>query len=164
MSTTYSLSEIVAKACGLESREQKIEWIRRNNSEALRTIVMLMYDKRHQWNIPNSSPPPYTPSPHVESQGMLYRQVRKLRYFIKGFDGDRLEQYRREFLFIEMLESIDKEDAKLMEKVLMQTPPAGLPADVLNEAMGLQLPLETTQLTAEEADQVKKRGRKPKNG
>jgi hypothetical protein len=163
LSTTYSLSEIVAKACELPTREAKVEWIRRNNSEALRTILMLMYDKRYEWNIPNTSPPPYTPSPHVESQGMLYRQVRKLRYFIKGFDGERLQQYRREFLFIEMLESIDRDDAKLMEKVLMQTPPAGLPADVINEAMGLQLPLDQPQPTAE-ADQPKKRGRKPKNG
>ena len=163
MSTTYSLSEIVAKACELPTREAKIEWIRRNKSDALRTILMLMYDKRYEWNIPNQSPPPYTPSPHVESQGMLYRQVRKLRYFIKGFDGDRLQQYRREFLFIEMLETIDKDDAKLMERVLMQTPPEGLPADVVNEALGLQLPLEAPQ-PAEEAAQPKKRGRKPKNG
>lgn len=162
MSTTFSLSEIVTKACELPTREEKIEWLRKTQSDALRTILMLMYDKKHEWNIPNTTPPPYTPSPHVESQGMLYRQVRKLRYFIKGYDGDRLQQYRREFLFIEMLESIDRDDAKLMEKVLMQTPPAGLPADVINEALGLQLPLETQP--AEEAAQPKKRGRKPKNG
>jgi hypothetical protein len=162
LSTTFSLSEIVTKACELPTRQEKIDWLRKAQSDALRTILMLMYDKKHEWNIPNQSPPPYTPSPHVESQGMLYRQVRKLRYFIKGYDGDRLQQYRREFLFIEMLESIDKDDAKLMEKVLMQTPPAGLPADVINEALGLQLPLETQP--AEEAAQPKKRGRKPKNG
>lgn len=161
MTTTYSLSEIVTKACELPTREEKVEWLRKTQSDALRTILMLMYDKKYEWNIPNTSPPPYTPSPHVESQGMLYRQTRKLRYFIKGFDGDRLTQYRREFLFIEMLESIDKEDALLMIKVLMQTPPAGLPADVINEAMDLQLPLETTQTTQ---TQPKKRGRKPKNG
>lgn len=162
MSTTFSLSEIVTKACELPTRQEKIDWLRKTQSDALRTILMLMYDKKHEWNIPNTTPPPYTPSPHVESQGMLYRQVRKLRYFIKGYDGDRLQQYRREFLFIEMLESIDRDDAKLMEKVLMQTPPASLPADVINEALGLQLPLEQPQ-QAEEAAQPKKRGRKPKN-
>jgi hypothetical protein len=116
-----------------------------------------MYDpEKFQWNIPNTSVPPYTPSPHVESHGMLHRQARKLRYFIKGFDGDNLHQYRREFLFIEILESIDKDDAKLMELTLMQTPPEGLTADVVNEGLGLQLPVPDENQTA-------KRGRKPKN-
>jgi hypothetical protein len=163
MSTTRSIAEVVSKACELNAREEKIAWLRENNSEAFRTIITVMYDKKYEWNIPNTSVPPYTPSPHVESHGMLHRQARKLRYFIKGFDGDNLHQYRREFLFIEMLESIDKDDAKLMEKVLLQTPPAGLSADVINEALGLQLPLaQTTQ--ADEQPQPKKRGRKPKNG
>jgi hypothetical protein len=117
-----------------------------------------MYDpEKFQWNIPNTSVPPYTPSPHVESHGMLHRQARKLRYFIKGFDGDNLHQYRREFLFIEILESIDKDDAKLMELTLMQTPPEGLTVDVVNEGLGLQLPVPDENQTA-------KRGRKPKNG
>ncbi len=163
MSTTRSLAEVVSKACELSSREEKIAWLKANNTQSLRTILTVMYDReKYQWNIPNTTVPPYTPSPHVESHGMLHRQSRKLRYFIKGFDGDNLHQYRREFLFIEMLESIDKEDAKLMERVLLQTPPDGLPADVLNEALGLQLPLVQAQV--KEESQPKKRGRKPKNG
>lgn len=160
---TRSISEVVSKACELSSREEKVAWLRSNNTQPLRTILTVMYDReKYQWNIPNTSVPPYTPSPHVESHGMLHRQARKLRYFIKGFDGDNLHQYRREFLFIELLESIDKEDAKFMELALLQTPPAGLPADVLNEALGLQLPL--SQVQPENEPQPKKRGRKPKNG
>ena len=160
---TRSISEVVSKACELSSREEKVAWLRANNTQPLRTILTVMYDReKYQWNIPNTTIPPYTPSPHVESHGMLHRQARKLRYFIKGFDGDGLHQYRREFLFIEMLESIDKEDAKLMELALLQTPPEGLPADVLNEALGLQLPLSQAQ--PENEPQPKKRGRKPKNG
>ena len=164
MSTTRSISEVVNKACQLTSREEQIAWLRQNNTQPLRTILTVMYDReKYQWNIPNTTVPPYTPSPHVESHGMLHRQARKLRYFIKGFDGDNLHQYRREFLFIELLESIDKDDAKLMEKALLQTPPNGLSADVLNEALGLQLPLvEAAQIAPEQ--QPKKRGRKPKNG
>ncbi len=153
---TLSLSEIVNKTSTLPTHEEKVDFLRRNNSQSLRSLMTVMFDKENfKWNIPSDSVPPYTPSPHVESQGMLYRQTRKLRYFIKGYDGDRLNQYRREFLFIELLESIDKEDAKLMELVLLQTPPKGLTADVINEGLGLNLPVITEQ---------PKRGRKPKNG
>lgn len=155
---TLSLSEIVNKTASLPTREEKVAFLQRNNSQSLRTLMTVMFDKENfKWNIPSDSVPPYTPSPHVESQGMLYRQTRKLRYFIQGYDGDRLNQYRREFLFIELLESIDPEDAKLMEKVLLQEPPAGLTADIINDGLGLKLPVPTTV-------EPKKRGRKPKNG
>jgi hypothetical protein len=118
-----------------------------------------MFDKQNfVWNIPNTSIPPYKPSPHVESHGMLYRQTRKLRYFIKGYDGENLTQYRREFLFIEMLESIDQGDAKLMEKVLLQEPPVGLTVDVVNKALDLNLTVSN-----DNKSEPKKRGRKPKN-
>lgn len=159
MSTTRSLAEIVNKTCELSSREEKVTWLKENNSQSLRTILTVLYDPDNfVWNIPNETPPPYTPSPHVESHGMLYRQTRKLRYFIKGYDGDNLSQYRREFLFIEMLESIDKDDAKLMEKVLLQKPIPGLTPDVIIEALGPIIPAKPA------TPEPKKRGRKPKNG
>lgn len=159
MSNTRSLSEIVNKVCELKTKEEKLSWLKENNSEALRTILTVMFDTQNfVWNIPSDSVPPYKPSPHVESHGMLYRQARKLRYFIKGYDGENLSQYRREFLFIEMLESIDPADAKLMEKVLLQEPPEGLTVDVVNEALSLTLPV-----TTDAKPEPKKRGRKPKN-
>jgi hypothetical protein len=158
LSNTRSLSEIVTKTCELKTKDEKVSWLKENNSEALRTILTVMFDTTNfVWNIPNDSVPPYKPSPHVESHGMLYRQARKLRYFIKGYDGENLTQYRREFLFIEMLESIDPLDAKLMETVLLQEPPEGLTLDVVNEALNL------TISNADQKSEPKKRGRKPKN-
>lgn len=160
MAITRSISEIVNKACELPTREEKVSWLKENNSQSLRTLLTVLYDpENYKWNIPNETPPPYTPSPHVESHGMLFRQTRKLRYFIKGFDGDGLAQYRREFLFIELLESIDKHDAEFMIKVLLQKPLKGLTVDVVNEGLGLNLPLTTTT-----NETPKKRGRTPKNG
>ncbi len=158
MLPVFSLSEIVNKAATLPTREEKVLFLKQNNHQSLRTLMSVMFDKENfQWNIPSDTVPPYTPSPHVESQGMLYRQTRKIRYFIKGYDGDSLSQYRREFLFIELLETIDKDDAKLMEKVLLQEPPEGLTADIINEGLGLNLPIVTKA-------EPKRRGRPPKNG
>lgn len=162
MSTTRSLSEVVNKACELQTREEKIAWLKENNSLALRTILAVIYDPdTYKWAIPQT-PPPYKPSPHVESHGMLYRQIRKLRYFIKGFDGENLDKVRREYLFIEMLESIDAEDAKLMLKVLAQKPLSGLERGVIVEALGAIIPAEST--TTDTTETPKKRGRPRKNG
>lgn len=139
--TTRSLSEIVSHACSLRSPEQKVEWLRLNDSQALRSLLAIVYDpKNHVWNIPNDSPPLYTKSNITESHGLLYRNVRKLRYLIRGFDGDRLPQYRREYLLKEILESIDAKDAELMEQVLMQKPFKGLTKKVVQDAFPTLVP------------------------
>lgn len=154
--STLSISEVVATAAKMATDEEKIAWLQRNNSQPLRTILTVMYNKDYVWNIPTEAPP-YNKSVHVESHGMLYRQARKLRYFIKGFDGDNLPQVRREFLFIEMLESIDNADAEFMIQVLAQTPPEGLSVKVVNAGLGLAIPEPV-----EEEVKPKKRGRKAK--
>lgn len=133
---TLSIAEIVNKACELKTKEEKIEWLKRNTSQPLRNILALMYNKhKFEFNIPTKAPP-YTPSEFPDSQGMLYRESRKLKYFVKGFGGDKIHQYRREALFIQLLESIDKNDAQLLCKMIEQKPLKGLTAEVINTALG----------------------------
>lgn len=133
---TVALSEIVKTAAELKTVEEKVDYLKRHDSEALRSLLVVTYDpKRYKWNIPSDvGPPPYTPSKITESQGMLYRQVRKLRYLIQGFDGERLSPQRREYLFKEILETVDADDARLMEQVLAQKPIKGLTKKVIADA------------------------------
>lgn len=127
------LSEIIDKACELSTKEEKVAWLLKNNSKPLRNIIKIMYDPSLVLNIPNT-PPPYTESNFPDSWGMLYRESRKLTYFVKGFDGDNLDAIRREAIFIQMLEAVDKDDAKLLVKMIAQKPLPGLPPSVINEA------------------------------
>src|SRR5210317_1347998 len=113
---TLSLAEIVNKTCELKTKEEKVEWLKKNNSLPLRDVMMLMFNKDLEFLIPNTAPP-YTPSEYPDSQGMLYRETKKLKYFVKGY-GDNVNQYRREQLFIQMLETVDKEDAKLLIQMI----------------------------------------------
>jgi len=133
---TISLSEIVTKTCQLQSKQEKIDWLRKNDSPQLRNILAIMFNKNFKFLVPTETPPPYTPSPHVESHGMLYREIRKMKYFIAGYGGENIPRIRREALFIQMLESVDRNDAELVVKMIMQTPPEGLDADAILEAFG----------------------------
>ena len=40
------LSEIVKKTCELKTREEKVAWLKQNNSRALQDILIAMYDKK----------------------------------------------------------------------------------------------------------------------
>lgn len=133
---TLSIAEILEKACELKTKDEKIEWLKKNSNQPLRNILALMYNKhKFEFNIPKEAPP-YKPSEFPDSQGMLYRESRKLKYFVKGYNGDNVHPYRREALFIQMLESVDKKDAELLCKMIQQKPLKGLTADVINAALG----------------------------
>ena len=72
-------------------------------------------------------------------------------------EGENLTQVRKESLFIQMLESVDADDAKLLIQMLAKKPFAQLTADTINEAFD--------GIISESVDMPpakKKRGRPPK--
>lgn len=130
------ISEIIKKACDLKTRDEKVEWLKNNNTPALRDILIAMYDKKKiKFLIPNSEPP-YTPSPAHENQGALYREARKLKYFVEGFGGENVPKVKREQIFIEMLETVHKDDAKLLVDMIKQKGYKGLTVKQINDAFG----------------------------
>lgn len=130
---TESLAEIVSTACEMKNKQEKIEYLQKNKSKPLCNILKVMYDKSMKLNIPDTAPP-YEPSELNESHGMLFREARKLPYFIEGYDGDNIHPIRRQSLFIQMLETVDKEDAELLVKMIKQKPLKGLPLATVKEA------------------------------
>ena len=131
MNTTVGLGEIVNEAIKIQKKVDKVAYLKQNNSRELRDIFKLMYDKSLEFNIPNTAPP-YTPTEHTDTYGALYREARKLKYFVKGYGGDDLPVSKRENMFIEMLESVHPTDAELLIKMIAQKPLKGLPPSVIN--------------------------------
>lgn len=144
--TTRSLAEIVAAARALSTIAEKAQFLKANNSKELRNILILMYDGRFTFDLP-TTPPPYRPSVVNESHGLLYREARKLSYFVNEMkDGENLDRVRKESLFIQMLESVDKDDALLLLQMLAKEPYPDLPVEAIHEAFGpiIQNPIEAS--------------------
>lgn len=141
--TTLSMSEIIDKTCKLKTKDEKVEWLKQNNTLALRDVLALMFNKDLEFSIPTTAPP-YEPSEYPDAHGQLFHEARKLKHFVKGFGGN-LPQVRKEQLFIQMLESVDKEDAKLLIKMLQKKPPKGLTVAVVNEALGNIIPTKSSK-------------------
>lgn len=132
--TTLSLAEIVNTARKAETVEEKVAVLKRNESPALRDILALMCDKRWTFDLPETAPP-YNESVINESHGLLYREVRKFPYFVEQSpEGKDLPRVRKESLFIQMLESVDAEDAKLILRMTSKQPYPDLAPDVINQA------------------------------
>lgn len=128
-----SISEIVDKAGKLKTKEEKINWLKENKSEPLRTVLKITYDPSVELLVPDTRPP-WKKNAYVGVEGMLYKEARRLKIFLKGFGYDDLNQVKREQLFISLLEDIDNNDAELLCKMIKQKPLKGLPKEVVQEA------------------------------
>lgn len=136
-----SISEIVNKACKLDTDQEKIDWLKSNNNIALKTILKYTYDSSIEFLIPNT-PPPWKKNGLVGIEGMLYNEARRLKIFIKGGGYDNLNKTKREHLFIGLLEAVDNNDAELLCKMIEQQPLNGLPKNVVVQAFPDIFPIE----------------------
>ena len=129
----HSLSEIVTKATEQKTKEDKIAWLKKHESVPLKTVLKYMYDPAVEFLIPDT-PPPWKKNDYVGIEGMLYKETRRLRIFVKGGGYDQLDQIKREQLFISLLEDIDNNDAELLCNMIAQKPLKGLSRAVVHEA------------------------------
>lgn len=143
-----SIAEIIKKATELNTVDEKVEWLRKHDNSALRTILKYMYDKDVEFLIPNT-PPPWKKNSYVGVEGMLYAEARRLKIFIKGGGYDGLNQVKREQLFISLLEDVDNGDAELLCKMIAQKPLKGLSKNVVITAFPQDFPLEPIDKSTE---------------
>lgn len=116
-----SLSEILKKASEIDNIEHRRRFLQQNDSHALRQVFFYAMNPHTHFLLPKSDPP-YKPSQFPDSHGMLYTQIRKLYLFVEGGNNN-LSKTRREALFIEMLETVSPDDAKLLLAIKNKTLP-----------------------------------------
>lgn len=80
----------------------------------LKTVFQLVHDKNIEFDLPSGAPP-YKPLDMPKNWGYnrLPKELRKFNYFIKSVTPN-LNRVKREKIFIELLESVSAEEAKLI--------------------------------------------------
>lgn len=140
MGMVIGMAEFLEKVSKLKKKEEKVEALRYNDSFELRTTLQGAFDPRVVWALPKGEPP-YTPNKLKDQEHMYLRETRKLMYFVEG--GSNLKPMKREMMFVELLENVAPEDAKMLcamkEKKL---PWKGITVDIVREAFPDLLPEE----------------------
>ena len=102
--------ELVGKA---KTREEKRQVLTDRDNFATRALLQLNYHPDVKWHLP-SGKPPYTPGQVADSTpNSLHFEVKKLDYYVDPSPHD-LPMLRRESMFVELLERVDPNDAKLI--------------------------------------------------
>ena len=127
------ISEILAKASTITDDTARVGFLRQNQSTVLHMILRGAFDPTIKWALP-SGVPPYKPNALVDQHHRLFTETRKLYLFVEG-GSPNLKQLRRETLFVELLETVDPEDAKLLLAIKDKTMPyPGVTLDIVNQA------------------------------
>lgn len=127
------ISEILKKASEITDDAVRVMWLQQNDNPTLRTVLQGAYDPNIKWLLPEGNPP-YKPNDLVDQQHRLFTEARKFYLFVEGGNSN-LNQLRREALFIELLESLDPEDAKLVLSIKDKTLPyPGVTPNIVNLA------------------------------
>lgn len=113
-SSRLLISEILRKVSNAKTKAEKISLLQRNNSPALRQLLIWNFDESVISMIPEGEVP-YTPNdaPVGTDHTRLEQEYRGFYRFVKG-GADKLPSLKRETLFVQLLEGLSAEEAELL--------------------------------------------------
>lgn len=107
-----AIYEILEQTSKKKTEKEKVEFLQSFADNAtLQTILAGAFYPGIKWNLPPGEPP-YKPCDPVNAESFLYQEAKRLYIFCEG--GPNLTNLKREALFIELLESVHPEDAKVI--------------------------------------------------
>ncbi len=107
-----SIYNILKECAEPKSVNERVERLQKNGIPVVKQILKYAFDPAIEFDLPDGAPP-YKPCEYLDQEGRLYSEVRKLYLFTK--DGNpSLKKMKREMLFIQFIEGIDKDDAVLI--------------------------------------------------
>ena len=130
------ISEILTKVNNAKDKPKKVAVLRENDSQPLRQILKGAFDPKIKCDLPEGTPPySENDAPAGTEHTTLYTEARRLYYFVDG--AATLSKTKKETMFIQMLESLHADDAKVLiavkEKTLNKVY-KGLTAECVKEA------------------------------
>lgn len=136
-----SISSILKTVSEGKTVNDKVALLQQLATEPVLIILKYAFDPSIKFILPEGAPP-YKPCEFLDQEGRLYAELRRLYLFVEGGNPS-LTKVKREFLFIQLLESIDKQDAELLCAVKdKKLPYKGLTVSVVKKAFPGLLPDE----------------------
>ena len=109
------MHEVLQKVSNAKTKKEKIKLLQEYNTNALRMLLIINFDD----SVVSLLPPgnvPYTPNeaPEGTEHTILEKEARLLHHFFKG--GSNVSQVKRESMFVQMLEGLNKGEAEALVK------------------------------------------------
>ena len=125
--------EVFEEITKTKTKGDKIKVLKQNESWALKDIIRGSMDSTIKWNLPTGAPP-YTAALEESHPANLLKENTKFKYFVKGGPGDNMPAFKRESIFIGILEGVHPQDAELVISMINKEKPKGLTRPMVKEA------------------------------
>lgn len=115
MSNLKTFTEIFNEVEAAKGKAEKIAALHKNSSKQFKEMLGLIYNPKVKWKLPEGTPP-YTLPQEDENllRQRLYQELKRLAYFTNLSEYPNMKQRKLESMFIDMLQTIHPEDAKLI--------------------------------------------------
>jgi len=131
MKFVYEVLEQFEKA---KDRKAKVQVLKQNDTLALKSILAGAMDPKVEFLVPKG-PVPYTASEEHNAPSNLLNKYKDFRYVVKGGIGEKVPSYKRESIFLGILESVHPRDAELVVKMINKEKPCeGMTLKIIQEA------------------------------
>ena len=109
------MHEVLQKVSNAKTKKEKIALLKEYNTQALRSLFIINFDDTVISMLPPGNVP-YTPNdaPEGTEHTLLEKEARLLHHFFKG--GSNVSQVKREQMFVQMLEGLNKGEAEALIK------------------------------------------------
>ena len=107
-----SLFEILKECSEGKTVNDRVALLQKNGSQALVTLLKYAFDPNLKFLLPDTDPP-YKPTEFLDQENRLYTELRRLYLFVECGNPN-LSTLKRGTLFIQLLESVDKNDVVLL--------------------------------------------------
>ena len=107
------MHEILQKVSNAKTKKEKVTLLKKYNTQALRSLFIINFDETVISLLPQGDVP-YEPNdaPEGTEHTLLEKEARLLHHFFKG--GSNVSQVKRENMFIQMLEGLNKGEAEVL--------------------------------------------------
>lgn len=127
----YEVFEKFEKA---KTNQEKVQILKQNETWALKDIIKGSMDPRVDWLLPKGEVP-YTPCEDYNAPSTLLKKHLDFKYFVKSQIAINLPAFKRERIFLGVVESIHPKDAELVCKMINKKKPVtGITKKIVEEA------------------------------
>jgi hypothetical protein len=128
---TWNVFEVLQKVSAAKKKADKISILKQNDSTALRTVIQGCYHPGINLDLPEGDPP-YEACDAHNAPSSLHRKWKDFGYFT-GAHTKKLGKVKIEIMFIQLLESIHPEDAKIVLQMKAKKPFKGISSALVKE-------------------------------
>ena len=113
----HGIAELLEECSKIDKRYGRLKFLQDHSSQALKAVLGFCFDPKIKWLVPQEDPPFEPNKKSMDCQSVLIADHWKLHIFVESVEYHSLRQLKREQLFIEFLESLDPDDAKLINAI-----------------------------------------------